>query len=93
MVLTVALYPTYNWLSVDLGGRPKLAAMIITVISLLIIIGPVTWIGFGLIDGLQDFAGQLDAGTLAIPSPPEGVKEWPIVGPQIYSLWDQALEI
>ena len=80
MVLTVALYPPYNWLSVHLGGRPKLAAAIITVINLAIIIGPVTWLGFGLVDGLQGFAGQLGAGTLAIPSPPEGVKDWPIVG-------------
>ena len=90
MVLTVALYPPYNWLVIHLGGRLKLAAVIITVISLLIIIGPVTWLGVGLIDGLQDFAGQLNAGTLAIPSPPGGVKEWPFVGSQIYGLWDQA---
>ena len=45
MVLTVALYPPYDWLSVHLGGRPKLAAAIITVINLVIIIGPVTWLG------------------------------------------------
>ena len=90
MVLTVALYPPYNWLATHLGGRPKLAATIVTVISLLIIIGPVTWLGVGLIEGLQDFAGQLGAGTLAIPSPPEGVKDWPIIGMQIYSLWDHA---
>jgi predicted PurR-regulated permease PerM len=90
MVLTVALYPPYNWLSVHLGGRQKLSAAIVTVTCLLIIIGPVTWLGVGLIDGLQDFAGQLGAGTLALPSPPEGVKAWPIVGTQIYGLWDQA---
>ena len=63
---------------------------IVTVISLLIVIGPVTWLGVGLIEGLQDFAGELGAGNLSIPSPPEGVKDWPIVGTQIYSLWDQA---
>jgi predicted PurR-regulated permease PerM len=90
MVLTVALYPPYDWLSSHLGGRPKLAAATITVVILAIIIGPVTWLGFGLIDGLQGLAGQLSAGTLAIPSPPEGVKGWPIVGEQIYSLWDNA---
>jgi predicted PurR-regulated permease PerM len=66
------------------------AAAIITAISLLIIIGPVTWLGVGLIDGLQDFATELGAGTLAVPSPPEGVKEWPIVGTQIHGLWEQA---
>jgi len=70
MVLTVALYPPYNWLSVQLGDRPKLAAAIITVVNLAIVIGPVTWLGYGVIDGLQDFARQLGAGTLVIPSPP-----------------------
>jgi predicted PurR-regulated permease PerM len=90
IVLTVALYPLYDWLATNLGGRPKLAAAIITVISLLIIIGPVMWLGVGLIEGLQELAGQLGAGTLAIPSPPEGVKAWPLVGPKVYELWNQA---
>ena len=70
MVLTVALYPPYNWLSVHLGGRPKLAAAIITIISLAIVIGPVTWLGYGVVDGLQELARQLGAGALLIPSPP-----------------------
>jgi predicted PurR-regulated permease PerM len=90
MVLTVALYQPYEWLSVHLGGRPKLAALIVTVTCLLIIIGPATWLGLGMIDGLQNFAGQLGAGTLTIPSPPEGVKDWPLLGAQIYGLWNQA---
>jgi predicted PurR-regulated permease PerM len=90
MVLTVALYQPYEWLSVHLGGRPKLAALIVTVTCLLIIIGPATWLGLGMIDGLQSFAGQLGAGTLTIPSPPEGVKDWPLLGAQVYGLWNQA---
>jgi predicted PurR-regulated permease PerM len=90
MILTVALYPAYNRLSVRLGDRPKLAAAFITVINLAIIIGPAMWTGFGVIDGLQSFAGQLGTATLAVPSPPDAVKDWPIVGAQVYSLWDQA---
>jgi predicted PurR-regulated permease PerM len=90
LVLTVALYPPYEWLSVHLGSRPKLAAAIVTVINLAIVIGPVTCLGVGLVEGLQSFAGQLSAGSLAIPSPPDGVKDWPIVGGKIYSLWDLA---
>jgi predicted PurR-regulated permease PerM len=90
LVLTVALYPAYSWLSVHLGDRPKLAAVIVTAINLAIIIGPATWLGLGLIEGLQDFAGQLESGRLMVPSPPDGVKAWPIVGAQLYSLWDHA---
>jgi predicted PurR-regulated permease PerM len=90
LVLTVGLFPLYNWLSEVLGGRPVLASVIITVICLLIVIGPVTWLGIGLVDGLQSFAARLSAGSLAVPSPPAGVKDWPIVGAQIYTLWDHA---
>jgi predicted PurR-regulated permease PerM len=90
MVLTVALYSPYHWLSVNLGDRPKLAAAVLTIINLATIIGPVAWLGFGVVDGLQSLAGHLGAGTLAIPSPPEGVKGWPIVGAQVYTIWDQA---
>src|SRR5260370_32960572 len=54
------------------------------------VIGPATWLGLGAVDGLRDFAAQLGAGTVAIPSPPAGVKVWPIVGAQLYALWDQA---
>jgi predicted PurR-regulated permease PerM len=90
VVLAVALYSAYNWLSVHLGDRPKLAAVIITVVNLAIVIGPATWLGLGLIEGLRSFAGQLDSGRLIVPSPPESVKDWPIVGAQLYTLWDQA---
>ncbi|MGC1552724.1 MAG: AI-2E family transporter, partial [Bradyrhizobium sp.] len=79
-----------NWLSLHLGDRPKLAAAIITVIILASIVGPIAWFGVGAVDGLRDLAGHLSAGTLAIPSPPEGVKNWPIVGAQFYALWDHA---
>ena len=64
VVLAVALYPAFNWLSVHLGGRPKLAAAIITSLNLAIVIGPATWLGLGLIESLQSFAGQLDCRQL-----------------------------
>jgi predicted PurR-regulated permease PerM len=90
VVLAVALYPAFNWLSVHLGGRPKLAAAIITSVNLAIVIGPATWLGLGLIESLRSFAGQLDSGSLIVPSPPDSVKDWPIVGVQLYTLWDHA---
>lgn len=90
VVLTVALYPVFSWLVGLLGNRPKLAATILTLVNLGIVIGPATWLGLGAVDGLRDFAAQLGAGTVAIPSPPEGVKAWPIVGAPLHALWDQA---
>ena len=90
VVLAVALYPVFSWLSGLLGGRPKLAATIITLINLGIVIGPATWLGLGAVEGLQSFASQLAAGTLVIPSPPAAVKNWPVIGAPLYTFWDQA---
>jgi predicted PurR-regulated permease PerM len=90
VVLAVALNPVFQFLSKALGGRPKLAATILTVINLAIVIGPATWLGLGAVDGIKDLAGQLSAGEVAVPSPPQSLKELPVVGPQLFSLWDQA---
>ncbi len=90
IVLAVAFYPVFDFLAKVLGGRPRLAAAILTVINLAIVIGPATWLGLGALDGLQAIAGSLDSGNLVVPSPPEGVKDWPLIGPQLDELWNQA---
>src|SRR4029077_16962812 len=41
VVLAVALYPIFDWLTVVLQGRCGLAAASITIIGLLVVIGPV----------------------------------------------------
>ena len=61
IVLAVALYPVFDCLSKLLGGRPKLAAAILTVVNLAIVIGPATWLGLSaLIDGVMEFAEQFE---------------------------------
>src|SRR5882724_10487620 len=90
IVLAVALYPVFDLLSRLFGGRPRLAAAILTVINLAIVIGPATWLGLSALAGVKEFAGNLGAGSLMVPSPPEGVKNWPLIGPQLYEYWTQA---
>jgi len=90
IVLAVAFHPVFKLLSKLLGGRPKLAAAILTLVNLAIVIGPATWLGLSALEGLKAIAGSLSSGDLAVPSPPERVKEWPFVGPQLYELWNQA---
>src|SRR5258706_12549702 len=66
MVLTVALYQPYEWLSLRLGGRPKLGAGIVTGTCLLIIIGPATWLGLGISVALETFAVTSGAWPLTV---------------------------
>jgi predicted PurR-regulated permease PerM len=89
-VLAVALYPIFEWISFRLGGRRRLAAALTTVLSLLVIIGPATWLAMGLVDSVRMISDRLDPSMLAIPSPPVSVKDWPLIGEPIYQFWDLA---
>jgi predicted PurR-regulated permease PerM len=90
VVLTVTLYPVYSWLVAVLGGRRRLAAAILTLLSLFIVIGPATWLALGLVDSVRTLSERFDLSVLALPPPPESVKSWPLVGDPIYQFWDLA---
>jgi predicted PurR-regulated permease PerM len=90
VVLTVALYPVFEWTLFRLGGRRRLAAALTTILSLLIVIGPATWLTLGLVDSLRMISERLDFSILTIPPPSKTVKDWPLIGAQIYQFWDLA---
>jgi predicted PurR-regulated permease PerM len=90
VVLTVALYRAYNYLVAWLGGRRRLAAALLTCISLIIVIGPATWLVMSLIDTIKILSTQLELSTLVLPSPPDTVKNWPIIGGPIFEFWHLA---
>jgi predicted PurR-regulated permease PerM len=90
VVLTVALYPVYDWMAGKLGGRRRLAAILLTIVILLIVIGPATWLVLGLIDSLRTLSDRLDLSVLTLPLPPDAVRSWPIIGEPIYQFWDLA---
>jgi predicted PurR-regulated permease PerM len=88
-ILTVALYPLFDWLARQFGNR-RLAAAVVTLMCLMIVVGPITWLGFALIGGVEYLVGALDAGLLSIPLPPESVKGWPLIGDRMHQLWSLA---
>ena len=89
-VLAVALYPAFEWLSQRLGNRRRLAAILMTIISLLVVIGPATWLALGLIDSFRSLAERLDLSLIVVPPPSSSIKNLPVVGDQIYQWWSLA---
>jgi predicted PurR-regulated permease PerM len=89
-VLAVAFYPAFSWLAKRLGGRPRTAAAILTLVTLGIVLGPAAWLGLSAVDGIRDLASQISAGDLALQGAPEQIKSWPLIGPQLYDLWNLA---
>ena len=78
-ILAVALYPLFDWLARCLGSR-RLAAVLVTLLCLMIVVGPLTWLGLGLIGGLGSVVRVLDAGQLSIPPPAHSLRSWPLIG-------------
>ena len=65
-ILVVALYPVFDWLT--RWWNPRAAAALITVLCLLIALGPLTWLGLGMIGGASSLVSDIDTGHLAFPS-------------------------
>jgi predicted PurR-regulated permease PerM len=90
IVLTVALYPFYESVVKLVGGRRRLASVLLTLLSLLVVIGPATWLVLGLIDSIKTLSEHVDLSAVTLPPPPEAVKSWPLIGEQIYQSWSLA---
>jgi predicted PurR-regulated permease PerM len=90
VVLAVALYPIFDWLANGLGGRRKLAAALVTILLLLIVFGPVTWLGLDLVEVPRMIYARLDSGAISIPPPIETVKNWPLIGEPVFQFWELA---
>lgn len=87
IVLTVVLYPGFEF-TVDRLRFPRVAAaLLMTLLSILILVGPAGWLGLSLFNTLRYVAEGLGSGDIAIPSPPDAVRQWPIVGDQVYGFW------
>jgi predicted PurR-regulated permease PerM len=87
-ILAAALYPFFERLKRRVSARG--AAVLVTSLSLMVVIGPVAWLGLGMIAGLGALETQLASGALAIPFPPQSVRTWPIVGESLHRFWELA---
>jgi len=90
VILAVALYPVFTLVAKWLGGRRRLAAALITILLLLIIVGPATWLGFDFVDVLRTIYERLESGAISIPPPIATVKKWPLIGDQLFEVWELA---
>ena len=82
-ILTVALYPIYLWLKRVLGGRSTLASFLLTVLALIVMLGPISTLGAALVNNLSGIAAGISEGAFTVPPPPPYVAEWPLVGSRL----------
>jgi predicted PurR-regulated permease PerM len=89
-VLAITLYPIHALLSRKLKGRNAWSAVIITLIMMLLIIGPAVWLLFATVDEFKELGNAYRSGNLHIPPPSAQVKGWPVIGSTVYDNWSKA---
>jgi predicted PurR-regulated permease PerM len=90
VVWAVAIYPVFDLVARWLGERRRLAAALITILLLVIVFGPVSWLGLDLVEVPGTIRAHLESGTLSVPPPVETVKNWPVIGEPLFQFWDLA---
>ena len=90
VIIAVAIYPLFVKLKSALGERNKLAATIYTLVALALLITPTVLISDSILMTSDKITAQYEAGELHIPPPDDSVKDWPLVGENVYSLWYQS---
>jgi predicted PurR-regulated permease PerM len=87
IIIAVALYPIFDWLSAKLYGHRAVAAVVITALSLVVMLGPATWLALSLAETVRMLLLRLGDGSLTFPPPSEAIKAWPLIGEKIYENW------
>ncbi len=87
VVIAIAVKTPYAKLSRALGGRSKLAAVLLVVVALLLLILPTLALGASLVESTDGLSTDLIDDQIEIPAPPDFVANWPIVGAQLHALW------
>ncbi|MDX1410437.1 MAG: AI-2E family transporter, partial [Saprospiraceae bacterium] len=67
-------------------------ATVVTLVLLLILVFPVVFLVTVLVDNIRVVSDQLRAGTLVVPPPPQGIKNWPVIGDSLEKVWSAAAE-
>lgn len=90
IIIAVALHPIYDRLQAALGNRSTIAAVLLTLLMLVLVIWPAILLATTLGDSARAVAKQFADGTIAIPPPPESVLHWPLIGEPISTFWQEA---
>ena len=89
-IIAIASYAGFVRLERGLGGHSRLAAILWTIVGLILVLGPVGMLAGVLVDDVQTLAAHLRADGLHVPAPPDAIATWPFVGEPAHRFWSLA---
>jgi len=90
LVLGVVLYPVQQTLARRMGGRQGLASTLVVIVGVLFLVVPTAMLMDSFGSSIHDLVDGVQNNTLRIPTPPETLESWPIVGSKIHGVWSRA---
>jgi predicted PurR-regulated permease PerM len=91
IIVAVALYPLYQKIIGVFKGKKKgLITSLFVIILLALIILPTISATQSVVDSSKEIYQNFEQGSLKIPPPNESVKEWPLIGDELYGAWYKA---
>ena len=87
LILAIALYPIYAWLTTHLGNHSTLTAILVTFASLAILAFSLVLLTNNMLDTIDYLTLKIHANEQIIPDPPILVKDWPLLGESVYHFW------
>lgn len=85
LIIAVAVYPMHAFIVKKLKQRKKLSATLLTILMLLLVILPTAWAASSITQSAFYLKAQLEAGNLILDTPPESIKQWPLIGEHLYT--------
>ncbi len=86
-IIAVALMPLTVKLENMLKGKRGLSATVIALIGILILTVPFVMFSISMVESVEGITSTISSGTLKIPGPTERIANIPIIGQQIFDVW------
>lgn len=88
VIIAVSVSPLYLKMNKQFGNKPKLSAAVVVLAFLSLLIIPSYFIVSSSAEKVMEVKDLMEKGELAIPPPEESIKEWPIIGDDIFKIWN-----
>lgn len=90
LILAMAMYPIHKKLSDKLGGKRKLTSFIIVFTGLCLVFLPCWFMIDSLVSEFRTIKSDFNTNDISIPPPAEKIKDWPVIGENVYEIWNGA---
>ena len=86
VIFAVTLYPLHLRIAAHLGGRSGLTATLLVLLAIAVLVVPIVLLMSSLGDSVRTLIEALQQNTLQIPTPPETVAAWPVIGGKLHAV-------